>query len=84
MSSRYTWQVEESYIGAEEFSRILKQEESIVLRGELTLLEALKYDLIVHPPYRALEGFCVVRAKPLPKPSMSLQTALKPHCSFWG
>ena len=53
--------MEESYIGAEEFCRVAKQEEAVLLRGETILLEALDFDLIVYTPYRPLQGFLLVR-----------------------
>jgi hypothetical protein len=52
--------VEENYIGAEEFCRVAKQDEAVVLRGETILLEALDFDLIVYTPYRPLQGFLLV------------------------
>lgn len=57
-------QVEESYIGAEEFCKVAKQDESVVLRGETILLEALEFDLIVYTPYRPLQGFLLVGHPP--------------------
>ena len=53
-------QVEESYIGAEEFCRVVQQQESVVLQGEITLLEAIHFDLFVYAPYRPLQGFIAV------------------------
>ena len=61
-------QVEESYIGAEEFCRVAKQEEAVLLRGETILLEALDFDLIVYTPYRPLQGFLLVQ-NPTPRPA---------------
>ena len=52
--------MEESYIGAEEFSRMAKQDDAVLLRGEIILLEALKFDLVSYSPYRPLQGFLMV------------------------
>lgn len=59
--------VEENYIGAEEFCRVAKQDEAVVLRGETILLEALDFDLIVYTPYRPLQGFLLELAKLQPE-----------------
>ncbi|KAK9809925.1 hypothetical protein WJX72_001822 [[Myrmecia] bisecta] len=48
---------EESYISAEEFCRVVKQDQQAVLRNELAVLQGLKFDLVVYNPYRPLEGF---------------------------
>ena len=52
-------QIEENYLSAEEFARGLNQKDidNTVLKNELRVLEALHFDLIVHSPYRPLEGF---------------------------
>eukprot|EP00958_Prasinococcus_capsulatus_P011714 scaffold1167_cov418-Prasinococcus_capsulatus_cf.AAC.27 len=52
--------IEENYLSAEEFARGLNQKDvdyNSVLKNELRVLEALNFDLIVHSPYRPLEGF---------------------------
>ncbi|KAF5841051.1 hypothetical protein DUNSADRAFT_14609 [Dunaliella salina] len=49
--------IEESYISAEEFCRAARQDASVVLKGEVGVLQALHFDLVVHSPYRALVGF---------------------------
>ncbi len=54
-------QVEEAYIGAEEFCARVRQEEASVLRAEPALLQALRFDLITYSPFRALAGFVMVR-----------------------
>ncbi|GAQ83756.1 Cyclin family protein [Klebsormidium nitens] len=50
--------VEESHVSADEFGKGIKQDPAAVLKNELPVLQALDFDLIVFPPYRALEGFC--------------------------
>ena len=54
-------QVEEAYIGAQEFCGRVRQEEAAVLRAEPALLQALRFDLITFSPYRALSGFLMAR-----------------------
>ena len=54
-------QIEESYIGADEFCRVVKQSPQTVLRHELTVLQGLGFDLITHPPLRAIDGLFRVR-----------------------
>ena len=54
-------QIEEAYIGADDFCRVLKQEVSTVLRSEVPLLQGLRFELVVHSPYRALTGFLQVQ-----------------------
>ena len=61
-------QVEESYIGAEEFCRLAKQDEQTVLRNELTVLKGLNFDLITYAPYRSIDGFLAVHGPLLPIP----------------
>ena len=39
---------------------MVQQQESVVLQGEITLLEAINFDLIVYAPYRPLQGFITV------------------------
>ena len=46
--------IDEHYISAEDLARMAKQDPSIVLRDELSVLSGLKFDLIVHHPYRSL------------------------------
>ncbi|GAX76437.1 hypothetical protein CEUSTIGMA_g3882.t1 [Chlamydomonas eustigma] len=48
--------IEESYIGAEEFCKLMKQDPKAVLGSEVLLLQGLSFDLIIHSPYRALQG----------------------------
>lgn len=50
-------QVEESYISAQEFCRVVRQDQATVLRNEVPLLQGLNFDLVVHTPYWCLEGF---------------------------
>lgn len=50
-------QIEESYIGADQFCSLVRQDSQSVLRNELNVLHGLKFDLITHPPLRALDGF---------------------------
>ena len=52
-----TVQIEEAYIGADQFCSLVQQDSQSVLRNELNVLHGLKFDLITHPPLRALEGF---------------------------
>ena len=54
-------QVEEAYIGAQDFCARVRQEEAAVLRAEPTVLQALRFDLITYSPYRALTGFLMAR-----------------------
>jgi len=58
-------QVEEAYIGAEEFCARVRQEEAAVLRAEPELLQALRFDLVTFSPFRALAGFLMARHPPL-------------------
>lgn len=53
--------MEESYIGAEQFCREVKQDEQTVLQKEPIVLQALNFHLITYGPYRSIEGFLVVR-----------------------
>ncbi|RMZ55406.1 hypothetical protein APUTEX25_003530, partial [Auxenochlorella protothecoides] len=48
---------EESYISAAELGRLSGMRAEIVLGTELTLLQGLKFDLIVFSPFNAIEGF---------------------------
>ena len=50
-------QIEESYIGADQFCSLVRQDSQSVLRNELNVLHGLKFDLITHLPLRALAGF---------------------------
>ena len=49
-------QVEESYISAEEFCRMIAQDSSLVLQNEVAVLQGLGFDLVVYNPYHPLEG----------------------------
>ncbi|PSC75630.1 cyclin-H1-1 isoform X1 [Micractinium conductrix] len=49
--------IEEHYISAAELGRLTGVPPELILRTELTALQALKFDLIVHSPYKAVEGF---------------------------
>ncbi|KAL3139883.1 hypothetical protein ABBQ38_004177 [Trebouxia sp. C0009 RCD-2024] len=49
--------IEEAYIGADQFCSLVRQDSQSVLRNELNVLHGLKFDLITHPPLRALDGF---------------------------
>ncbi len=49
-------QIEESYIGADQFCSLVRQDSQTVLRNELNVLHGLKFDLITHPPLRSLQG----------------------------
>ena len=53
-------QVEESYIDAGKLCDKAKQDEALVLKGEIILLEALGFDLVVFNAYRPLQGFLMV------------------------
>lgn len=57
---RRSCQIEEAYIGAEDFCRQLNQDPKAVLNNEVALLQGLRFDLIVHSPYRALTGLLEV------------------------
>ncbi|KAJ9512896.1 hypothetical protein QJQ45_029128, partial [Haematococcus lacustris] len=48
--------IEEAYLSAEELCRVAQRDASVVLRAEITLLQGLHFDLVVHSPYRALAG----------------------------
>ena len=50
-------QIEEAYIGADQFCSLVRQDSQSVLRNELNVLHGLKFDLITHPPLRAMQGF---------------------------
>lgn len=50
-------QVEEAYIGAEEFCKRLKQDPECVLNTEPLALSGLKFDLITFSPYTSLSGY---------------------------
>mmetsp|Transcript_20021 Transcript_20021/g.60510 ORF Transcript_20021/g.60510 Transcript_20021/m.60510 type:complete len:276 (-) Transcript_20021:1464-2291(-) len=47
---------EESYFSAEDFCRTLERDPAVVLQNELTLLQGLSFDLVVHNPLWALRG----------------------------
>lgn len=49
--------IEEAYIGADQFCSLVRQDSQSVLRNELNVLHGLKFDLITHPPLRAMQGF---------------------------
>jgi cyclin H len=49
-------QVEEAYRSAESLAKAMGIEANPVLRYEVPLLQGLKFDLVVHSPYRALAG----------------------------
>lgn len=49
-------QVEEAYRSAESLCKSMAIDVSPVLRFEVLLLQGLKFDLVVHSPYRALAG----------------------------
>lgn len=49
-------QVEESYIGVDEFCKHVRQEPKAVLRNEVNVLQGLNFDLVVHNPHRPIEG----------------------------
>jgi len=54
--------VENAYISAEELAKGVQQDarivEKIVLGSEMNLLQGLDFDLVVHTPYSAFDGFC--------------------------
>jgi len=43
-------QAEESYISADDFCRAVQQESAVVLQNEVTLLQGLRFDLVVRAP----------------------------------
>ncbi|KAK9841720.1 hypothetical protein WJX74_010838 [Apatococcus lobatus] len=49
--------VEESYLSAEEFCRMIGQDSSVVLQNELAVLQGVGFDLVVYNPYHPLDGF---------------------------
>jgi len=53
-------QVEEAYIGAEEFCKRLGQSDEAVLNTEPLVLQGLNFDLITYTPYSSLSGFFAV------------------------
>lgn len=53
-------QVEEAYIGAEEFCKRLGQSDEAVLNTEPLVLQGLNFDLITYTPYTSLSGFFAV------------------------
>jgi hypothetical protein len=69
-------QIEESYIGAEEFCRLAKQDEQTVLRNELTVLKGLNFDLITYAPYRSINGFLAVHLDSQPPSTHPMLYAL--------
>lgn len=52
----FVTQVEEAYIGADQFCSLVRQDSQTVLRNEINVLHGLKFDLITHPPLRSLQG----------------------------
>jgi len=54
--------VENAYISAEELAKGVHQDprtvEKTVLGCEMSVLQGLKFDLVVHTPYSAFDGFC--------------------------
>lgn len=60
-NTRWCIQIEEAYIGADQFCSLVRQDSQSVLRNELNVLHGLKFDLVTHPPLRALEGFFQVQ-----------------------
>lgn len=48
---------EEAYVSAAELSRLSGTSPDAILRGEVALLGALRYDLAIHGPFRAASGF---------------------------
>ena len=57
MADDFALQIEEAYIGADQFCSLVRQDSQSVLRNELNVLHGLRFDLITHPPLRALHGF---------------------------
>jgi hypothetical protein len=78
-------QVEESYIGADQFCSLVRQDSQTVLRNELNVLHGLKFDLITHPPLRSLQGlFQACLSVPFPCVSANPSTGqrcLHSNCS---
>lgn len=60
---RLVLQIEEAYIGADQFCSLVRQDSQSVLRNELNVLHGLKFDLITHPPLRAMQGFFQARIR---------------------
>lgn len=74
-------QIEEAYIGAEEFCRMLNQDIKAVLNNEVALLQGLQFDLIVHSPYRALAGLFEVCGVAITRTlTMSRYAIYQTHC----
>ena len=57
-------QVEEAYRSAESLAKAIGIEAGPVLRFEVPLLQGLKFDLVLHSPYRALAGLFKVGKEP--------------------
>lgn len=60
ISAMISVQVEEAYIGAEEFCKRLQQDEEVVLNTEPLVLQGLNFDLITYSPYTSLSGYFAV------------------------
>lgn len=56
-SNTHALQIEEAYIGADQFCSLVRQDSQTVLRNELNVLHGLRFDLVTHPPLRSLQGF---------------------------
>jgi hypothetical protein len=54
------FQVEEAYRSAEDLGKRMGIDANMILRFEVPLLQGLGFDLVVHSPYRALEGLFLV------------------------
>ena len=50
--------VEDHYVGADEFGKVVNLDAKHILNNELVVLEALGFDLLAHVPSRMLYGFC--------------------------
>ena len=48
-------------MSAETLGKLFGQEESDLLMNEGLVLDALHFDMITHPPYRAIDGFFQVK-----------------------
>ena len=60
-ANTHALQIEEAYIGADQFCSLVRQDSQTVLRNELNVLHGLRFDLVTHPPLRSLQGFFQAR-----------------------
>eukprot|EP00198_Chlamydomonas_reinhardtii_P003417 XP_001692753.1 predicted protein [Chlamydomonas reinhardtii] len=61
---RLQQRVEEYYTRAADIARSFDVTEDLVVKQEVALLEGLNFDLVVHSPYRALQGLMQLSRMP--------------------